>query len=547
MTVQKAGRLKTSITLIVLSTMLLNESYAFSPSTVKQSSNQSPINLKEQVRIIQDIYFTYDINGNILTKSVDGKKTTYTYNAIDQLINIQKPDKSNISFQNDYDALGNLERDQNGNHYRYNLLNQLVQFHNQHTSIQAHYQYYANHLRAQKTVVSSPTVAPIYYYYDAAKNANIVNERQGQLDASYLLPKAHIVRYLNNDQGDLQKQIAIHGAKDVEAIANDQGNINKAYHYSPNGIVQPMNPAIQISSVINPPVLDFSIKRNPFQYSGQYRDIESGLDYLRARYYNPSVQRFIQRDSYQLLNRYSYAKGNPIQNIDPSGHTVERKPTLDIIIGVLAGMGLGYLAIKGVSWWRGRLTNKEEWGNNYKLKNSSFSDEEITYRGLMRRNRRGELVPHASLGAMMSSGRNKAGEQYFVKHEGLFKKGVPSGEGTRYFYKDKDYKIQYGHITGEWDGFSFVKNATKTNYSTDPQYLLPARSEGTYRAPKGQNRLDDFQNTACRYRQTISDSGKRIFREIDKNSPGPWQSYTRSYLPQTLDDSNLKKYQGYGF
>ncbi len=29
---------------------------------------------------------------------------------------------------------------------------------------------------------------------------------------------------------------------------------------------------------------------NPFQYAGQYTDSESGLQYLRARYYDPSTE-----------------------------------------------------------------------------------------------------------------------------------------------------------------------------------------------------------------------------------------------------------------
>ncbi len=63
-----------------------------------------------------------------------------------------------------------------------------------------------------------------------------------------------------------------------------------------------------------------SIRDDPFGYSDQYTDHESGLQYLRVRYYNPVIMRFTQMDTYPLLNRYAYATENPIMDDDPNGH-----------------------------------------------------------------------------------------------------------------------------------------------------------------------------------------------------------------------------------
>jgi RHS repeat-associated protein len=64
----------------------------------------------------------------------------------------------------------------------------------------------------------------------------------------------------------------------------------------------------------------------PFGYTGEQRDGESGLVYLRARMYDPTIGRFLQRDPYPggigaplSLNRYSYVQNNPVNLIDPSG------------------------------------------------------------------------------------------------------------------------------------------------------------------------------------------------------------------------------------
>ncbi len=62
---------------------------------------------------------------------------------------------------------------------------------------------------------------------------------------------------------------------------------------------------------------------NPFRYSGEYWDSESGLIYLRARYYDSGVGGFISEDpAKDGLNWYVYCGGNPVNYVDPIGHIV---------------------------------------------------------------------------------------------------------------------------------------------------------------------------------------------------------------------------------
>ena len=59
---------------------------------------------------------------------------------------------------------------------------------------------------------------------------------------------------------------------------------------------------------------------NPIRYSGEYLDEESGLIYLRARYYDPSVGRFISEDPIRDgMNWYAYCGNSPVMMVDPSG------------------------------------------------------------------------------------------------------------------------------------------------------------------------------------------------------------------------------------
>ncbi len=61
---------------------------------------------------------------------------------------------------------------------------------------------------------------------------------------------------------------------------------------------------------------------NRIRYTGQCYDKIGGQYYLRARYYNPAVGRFLQEDVYQGdgLNLYAYCGNNPVMYYDSSGY-----------------------------------------------------------------------------------------------------------------------------------------------------------------------------------------------------------------------------------
>ena len=64
---------------------------------------------------------------------------------------------------------------------------------------------------------------------------------------------------------------------------------------------------------------------NRIRYTGQQYDEQTEQYYLRARYYNPVLGRFMQEDVYQGdgLNLYAYCQNNPVIYYDPSGFELE--------------------------------------------------------------------------------------------------------------------------------------------------------------------------------------------------------------------------------
>jgi RHS repeat-associated protein len=85
---------------------------------------------------------------------------------------------------------------------------------------------------------------------------------------------------------------------------------------------------------------------NPIRYRGYYYDRETGLYYLKSRYYDPETGRFINADDPSVLdltsgelnryNLYAYCYNNPVMMTDSDGNISDG---WRIAIGVLAILG----------------------------------------------------------------------------------------------------------------------------------------------------------------------------------------------------------------
>ena len=104
---------------------------------------------------------------------------------------------------------------------------------------------------------------------------------------------------------------------DIVAIYNQAGTKIVSYYYDAWGACYTTNASSSVPTVVT---------NNPFRYRGYYYDIDLGLYYLNARYYDLNTGRFINVDSYVNgngdiigFNLFVYCSNNPIMFVDPSG------------------------------------------------------------------------------------------------------------------------------------------------------------------------------------------------------------------------------------
>jgi RHS repeat-associated protein len=278
--------------------------------------------------------YAYDLGGNLL----ECKRYAYTIGSLDGASVLSNDTyvygdanwKDKLTGFNDapitYDAIGNPLNDGTWS-YTWQHGCQLAQMQNDYHTVDFAY----NHaglrvrkmvdgivtdytLRGNQVVHMTKGNTQLHFYYDAAGKPCMVTYN----GVDYY--------YIYNLQGD------------VIALANTAKQIVVEYSYDPWGnplpvnsnVPPPQNPGftedLPSSLGITGSLADTLGLDNPFRYRAYLFDNETGLYYLRSRYYRPALRRFVNADSVlgsgsRLLshNVYAYCANNPVMMRDPSG------------------------------------------------------------------------------------------------------------------------------------------------------------------------------------------------------------------------------------
>ena len=134
---------------------------------------------------------------------------------------------------------------------------------------------------------------------------------------------------------------------------------------------------------------------NPIRYRGYYYDSETGLYYLKSRYYDPAVKRFLNADGYvqtgdglQDKNMFAYCLNNSVNLSDPTGKFAW------IVVGTLVFLGVVGV-IGGISGYKTneKLIDKpktKQNGSNYNRQNNSNNNSKAKNNNSNRSNSRSQ-------------------------------------------------------------------------------------------------------------------------------------------------------------
>ena len=230
--------------------------------TVSLGVSSYTSNASNEMTANSNASYTYDSNGNTLTKVVSSNTTTYAWDYENRLSSITLPSSGGtVTFK--YDSFGR---------------------------------------RIEK---SSPAATSVFAYDDdnlteEVNSSGTVVARYSQeesIDEPLAMLRSSATSFYNAD-----------GLGSVTTLASATGALTQTYTLDSFGKQTGTS-----GSVIN-----------PFQYTGRESDPETGLYYYRARYYDPLIGRFISEDPSGFgdgIDFYRYVHNSPIDNKDPTGFT----------------------------------------------------------------------------------------------------------------------------------------------------------------------------------------------------------------------------------
>ena len=429
--------------------------------------------------------YGYDDNGNIASATLNGKWTGYTYDALGQLIQVNdhsdtRSGENGTTWKYTYDLGGNILKKErfayadttnpletvtytygdanwrdkltavNGSTIRYDAIGnplsdgtwtytwqngrQLQKM--QKAGMTAEFVYNADGLRVQKTVNGVVTKYTLH-----GKNVVHMTSGTDELHFFYDAQNRPAVVMYNGTAYAYVKSLQ----GDVIALLDGTGNVVVSYVYDAWGM--PIGKSGTLAETLG--------TLNPFRYRGYVFDEETGLYYLRSRYYNPGWGRFVNADCIYSANCFAYCENAPIAFFDEDGMKMSLKigfDDCDFVTRLMLGGAGGGFSYSGrcedisscASIDRAARAYEEQWTNSLY---NTYSD---TFKYTCGNNATPEMLKETA---------TKAANKYIEENPG---KGPVHGTKGHTYAENEIKQLQWENVKTE---VSF-KNTKQVDYGT---------------------------------------------------------------------------------
>ncbi len=263
--------------------------------------------------LIADYQFTLDANGNRTQVIINNEPTlpatlinttkSLIYNSQkNRLLSAVTTEPVNFS----YDAHGQTETvtgTTTNTGYVFDSAHRLTGFNSASQTSSYQYDGVGNRLSATRQGVTTQ------YIHDAGGNLIAEADATGTI-TRYYIHGLGLMAFVDAQTNQLY--VYHHDATGhTVAVTDNVETIVNRYAYSPYGIILGKDEVVS----------------QPFTYVGKFGVIteSGGLYYMRARYYDANIGRFISSDPIGFvggLNLYAYVGGNPVNEVDPSGNII---------------------------------------------------------------------------------------------------------------------------------------------------------------------------------------------------------------------------------
>lgn len=333
--------------------------------------------------ILEQYTYAYDKNSNIVSETIINNYPTnqtekvnetraYTYDSLNRMVTSKITDNISQTVSNaayTYDKVGNCTKvveDGVTTESTYNSLNQLVQrqvFKDNTRTLLTYYWYDSNGNQiTEQTMTFAPyTQETTQKEYDTNNQLTKVTFREGNTEGlvKYTQENTYnydgqrisktdngvttnyyyqggVLLYTTDEDGNKTSQNIVGPQENIIATIRYEDDGQHAYFYNKDIRTSVTNVVDESgNSVVSYKYDDYGSTTkygnedfyNEVCYTSGVYDELTELYYLNARYYNPDTASFITQDSYRgeqddygTWNLYAYCGGNPITNVDPSGH-----------------------------------------------------------------------------------------------------------------------------------------------------------------------------------------------------------------------------------